>query len=155
VTLVFEIILSSNSIKQRSIVVKLIRVTALWSCDRPGAKNGPLLTLPRAKAIATSTVKPLPEFFSAVVFMLWFHLTSAYSTVCPLPLQPPASRPARGCVPATAIIWGCSTGMFAIDLLLSTSAQSEMAIAIAIVVAAAISTMTVWLSCTPRCRHQG
>ena len=62
--------------------------------------------------------------------------------------SPPAaaSRPARGCVSATAIIWGCSTGMFAIDLLLSTSAQSEMAIAIAIVVAAAISTMTVWLS---------
>ncbi|HEY9885176.1 MAG TPA: hypothetical protein V6C98_16330, partial [Thermosynechococcaceae cyanobacterium] len=65
-----------------------------------------------------------------------------------MPSSPPASAspPARGCVPATAIIWGCSTGMFAIDLLLSTSAQSEMAIAIAIVVAAAISTMTVWLS---------
>jgi hypothetical protein len=62
--------------------------------------------------------------------------------------SPPAasSRPAHGCVPATAIIWGCSTGMLAINLLLSTSAQSEMAIAIAIVVAAAISTMTVWLS---------
>jgi mannose/fructose/N-acetylgalactosamine-specific phosphotransferase system component IIC len=36
--------------------------------------------------------------------------------------------------------------MLAINLLLSTSAQSEMAIAIAIVIAAAMSTMTVWLS---------
>ena len=53
---------------------------------------------------------------------------------------------ARGCVPTTAIIWGCSTGMLALDLLLSTSAYSEMVIAIAIVVAAAVSTMTVWLS---------
>lgn len=53
---------------------------------------------------------------------------------------------ARGCVPATAIIWGCSTGMLALSLLLSTSAQSEMVIAIAIVVAAAVSTMTVWLA---------
>lgn len=56
------------------------------------------------------------------------------------------SNPQRGCVPATAIIWGCSTGMIAIDLLLSTSAQSETAIAVAIVTAAAVSTMTVWLS---------
>ncbi|XGV94425.1 MAG: hypothetical protein ACAF41_00945 (plasmid) [Leptolyngbya sp. BL-A-14] len=56
------------------------------------------------------------------------------------------SRTARGCVPATAIIWGCSTGMLAIDLLPSTSAQSEMVIAIAIVVAASVSTMTVCLS---------
>lgn len=53
---------------------------------------------------------------------------------------------ARGYVPATAIIWGCSTGMLALGLLLSTSAQSEMVIAIAIVAAAAVSTMTVWLS---------
>ena len=62
--------------------------------------------------------------------------------------SPPAtpSRTARGCVPATAIIWGCSTGMLAIDLLLSTSAQSEMVIAIAVVAAAAVSTMTVWLA---------
>jgi type IV secretory pathway TrbF-like protein len=36
--------------------------------------------------------------------------------------------------------------MLAIGLLLSTSAVSEMVIAIAIVVAAAMSTMTVWLS---------
>jgi len=36
--------------------------------------------------------------------------------------------------------------MLAIGLLLSTSAQSEMVIAIAIVAAAAVSTMTVWLS---------
>lgn len=57
-----------------------------------------------------------------------------------------SSRTARGCVPATAIIWGCSTGMLALDLLLSTSAYSEMVIAIAIVAAAAVSTMTVWLS---------
>ena len=64
-----------------------------------------------------------------------------------MPSSPPAasSHPARGCVSATAIIWGCSTGMLAIGLLLSTSAQSEMVIAIAIVVAAAVSTMTVWL----------
>ncbi|XGW00767.1 MAG: hypothetical protein ACAF41_34265 (plasmid) [Leptolyngbya sp. BL-A-14] len=53
---------------------------------------------------------------------------------------------APGCVSATAIIWGCSTGMLAINLLLSTSAQSEMVIAIAIVVAAAVSIMTAWLS---------
>lgn len=52
----------------------------------------------------------------------------------------------RGCVPATAIIWGCSTGMLALGLLLSTSALSEMVITIAIVAAAAVSTMTVWLS---------
>ncbi|MBW4582406.1 MAG: hypothetical protein KME42_22790 [Tildeniella nuda ZEHNDER 1965/U140] len=56
------------------------------------------------------------------------------------------SNAQRGCVSATAIIWGCSTGMIAIDLLLSTSAQSETAIAMAIVAAAAVSTMTVWLS---------
>ncbi|XHX78411.1 MAG: hypothetical protein RBJ76_29005 [Stenomitos frigidus ULC029] len=60
--------------------------------------------------------------------------------------QAASSHSARGGVPATAIIWGCSTGMLAIDLLLSTSAQSEMVIAIAIVAAAAVSTMTVWLS---------
>jgi len=60
--------------------------------------------------------------------------------------QAASSRPARGCVPATAIIWGCSTGMLALDLLLSASAQSEMVIAIAIVAAAAVSTMTVWLA---------
>jgi len=36
--------------------------------------------------------------------------------------------------------------MLALDLLLSTSAYSEMVIAIAIVVAAAVSTMTVWLA---------
>jgi len=36
--------------------------------------------------------------------------------------------------------------MLAIGLLLSTSAYSEMVIAIAIVAAAAVSTMTVWLS---------
>ncbi len=60
--------------------------------------------------------------------------------------QADSSRPDRGCVPATAIIWGCSTGMLAINLLLSNSAQSETAIAIAIVIAAAMSTMTVWLS---------
>jgi hypothetical protein len=57
-----------------------------------------------------------------------------------------SSSPKRGCVLATAIIWGCSTGMLGIDLLLSTSAQSGTAIAIAIVAAAAASTMTVWLS---------
>ncbi|MBD2036035.1 hypothetical protein H6F76_13505 [Leptolyngbya sp. FACHB-321] len=60
--------------------------------------------------------------------------------------QADSSRPGRGCVPATAIIWGCSTGMLAINLLLATSAQSEIAIAIAIVAGAAMSTMTVWLS---------
>ena len=52
----------------------------------------------------------------------------------------------RGCVSATAIIWGCSTGMLATDLLLSATAESETAIAIAIVAAAAVSTMTVWLA---------
>lgn len=68
--------------------------------------------------------------------------------ISPQPPLPSSARTAirRGCVSATAIIWGCSTGMLAIDLLLAKAAQSATAIAIAIVVAAAVSTMTVWLS---------
>lgn len=58
----------------------------------------------------------------------------------------PFPRFQRGCVAATAIIWGCSTGMLAIDLLLSADAASEATIAVAIVAAAALSTMTIWLA---------
>ncbi|NJL19743.1 MAG: hypothetical protein HC895_01265 [Leptolyngbyaceae cyanobacterium SM1_3_5] len=57
-----------------------------------------------------------------------------------------SNRSQRGCVAATAVIWGCSTGMLAIDLLLSADAASGAMIAVAIVAAAAVSTMTVWLA---------
>lgn len=57
-----------------------------------------------------------------------------------------SSRSQRGYVPTTAIIWGCSTGMLALDLLLSKTAQSGTMIAIAVVSAAAVSTIAVWLA---------
>ena len=56
------------------------------------------------------------------------------------------TQPHRGYVAATAIIWGCSTGMLGLDLLLSKTAQSGTIVAIAIATAAAVSTMTIWLS---------
>lgn len=61
-----------------------------------------------------------------------------------------SNRTDHGCILTTAIIWGGSTGMLAIDLL-STSAQSELAIAI--VVATVVSTMTVLAIRAPRHRH--
>lgn len=57
-------------------------------------------------------------------------------------LNPPRS----GRVAATAIVWGCSTGMVAIALPLSNDAHSKAIIMIAIVTAAAVSTMTIWLA---------
>jgi hypothetical protein len=59
--------------------------------------------------------------------------------------QPTSIGSKNGRVAATAIIWGCSTGMLAIGLPLSGSANRAV-IVIAIAVAAAVSTMTVWLS---------
>jgi hypothetical protein len=61
------------------------------------------------------------------------------------PAQPTSIGSRNGRVAATAIIWGCSTGMLAIGLPLSGSANRAV-IVIAIAVAAAVSTMTVWLS---------
>jgi len=55
-----------------------------------------------------------------------------------------ASQRQRGCVAATAIIWGCATGMLSIDLLLKNADQTV--VAVAIVAAAAVSTMTIWRS---------
>lgn len=59
------------------------------------------------------------------------------------------ARPKDLRVPATATIWGCTTGMLAICLSLTTqphqSSQGTM-ISLAILIAAAVSTVAIWRS---------
>jgi hypothetical protein len=66
-------------------------------------------------------------------------------------LPPDKARPRDLRVPVTVTIWGCTTGMLAICLSLSSQQSSQgTVISLAILAAAAVSTVAIWRSAGPR-----